>query len=69
MTHILLTLILIANAIFWGLFPHSSHCALVSRFTSQPCLPHYIHILIGIVFYLLSVLTQNKSYISYLLKI
>jgi hypothetical protein len=28
------------NALFWGLFPHSSHCALAKTFGVVKCPPH-----------------------------
>ncbi len=39
---------LIINALFWGLFEHTSHCQVMSYVTDK-CLPHYIHLIIGIV--------------------
>lgn len=59
----LLILFLVVNAIFWGLFPHKSHCKLASNFTSK-CPPHYVHLLIGIISFIIAVYVAQKDYID-----
>lgn len=48
------------NAIFWGLFPHSTHCVVASVFTNS-CLPHSVHISIGVIFFMLAVLIAQQK--------
>ena len=58
---------LIMNAVFWGLAYHNEHCELVGTFGVKGCPPHYIHLLMGLFFYMLAVYIQNKPYIDNLL--
>ena len=64
---------LLINAIFWGLFPHSAHCKLVNDMNkittlTIKCPPHYIHLIMGVVFYLLTVFFSQKKYLDKLMK-
>jgi hypothetical protein len=47
------------NALFWGLFPHSSHCALAKSFGVVKCPPHALHITMGVVAFALAVVTAQ----------
>ncbi len=50
------------NALFWGLFPHSTHCAIASVFTNS-CLPHSTHVSIGVICFMLAVvISQSKMF-------
>tara|TARA_Y100000389_G_scaffold197262_1_gene231515 strand:- start:758 stop:976 length:219 start_codon:yes stop_codon:yes gene_type:complete len=62
--------ILLVNAVFWGLFSHKEHCALVSNFGINPsqCPPHYVHLMMGLAFYAGSVYYQQSDYIHGVLK-
>lgn len=60
--------ILLINAIFWGLFSHKQHCAFVSNFGMSQCPPHYIHLIMGFVFYAGSVYFQQSDYINGIFK-
>ena len=65
MKTILLTL-LIANALFWGLFPHNAHCLFLENINKTfkiniQCPHHRIHLLMGIFFYLTSVYISQKD--------
>tara|TARA_B100000902_G_C26462344_1_gene506068 strand:+ start:92 stop:316 length:225 start_codon:yes stop_codon:yes gene_type:complete len=59
---------LILNALFWGLFPHSSHCKVmdaINNFIGMDikCPSHKVHLLMGFIFYALSVYyTQKESF-------
>lgn len=55
--------LLLINAIFWGLFPHEKHCALVNTFTTK-CPPHYLHLLLGVLSFCAAVYLSHKSYID-----
>jgi len=47
------------NALFWGLFPHRSHCAFVAALGVAKCPAHSVHIAIGAVAFALAVLTAQ----------
>ena len=49
------------NAIFWGLFPHSDHCAVASVFTNS-CLPHSVHVSIGVICFVIAVVAQQNMF-------
>ena len=51
---------LVINAIFWGLFPHSVHCKVASIITNS-CLPHSLHVSIGVIFFMLAVLIAQQK--------
>lgn len=63
----LLLIFLVLNAIFWGLFDHGSHCKAVSMFGMKSCPPHWVHLLMGLVFFLAAIYVQQKDYIVYLM--
>ena len=48
------------NAVFWGLFTHSAHCAVASLVTNS-CLPHHIHVTIGVVCFAAAVLVAHPK--------
>ena len=42
--HSMLMFFFLANAVFWGLFPHSQHCKLATMSGIKKCPPHWIHV-------------------------
>ena len=57
---------LVANALFWGLFPHGTHCQVVSKLSNIlnmeiECPEHKVHLMMGIIFYVLSVYFVQKE--------
>ena len=48
------------NAVFWGLFSHSDHCAVASLVTNS-CLPHQIHVTIGLLCFASAVLIAHPK--------
>lgn len=65
MKTLILTL-LIANALFWGLFPHNAHCLFVDNVnkmfkTNIQCPEHHIHLMMGIGFYIASIYISQKD--------
>lgn len=65
MKTLLLTL-LIANALFWGLFPHNAHCLLIDNLnkmfqTKIACPEHKVHLMMGVGFYFASVYYSQKG--------
>ena len=58
----ILVAFLAVNALFWGLFPHSTHCAVASVFTNS-CHPHSTHVSIGVICFMLAVvISQSKMF-------
>tara|TARA_Y100000389_G_scaffold203816_1_gene253601 strand:- start:1094 stop:1312 length:219 start_codon:yes stop_codon:yes gene_type:complete len=63
---------LITNALFWGLFPHSAHCRVLDDFNkmlgmSIKCPTHAVHLMMGVVFFALSVYIAQKDYLDKML--
>ena len=58
-TKLLVTVFLLVNAVFWGLYPHSDHCSLLAKLGVVACPPHSIHVLTGLVAFLGAVLNQQ----------
>jgi len=57
---------LVINALFWGLFPHSAHCKVLADINkmigmSIKCPSHTVHLIMGIVFFILSVYVAQKE--------
>ena len=57
---------LVTNALFWGLFPHSAHCQVVSQFNkllgmSIKCPSHKVHLSMGILFFIITVYVAQKD--------
>ena len=63
----LITVFFVINALFWGLAGHGSHCALAASFGMKTCPPHYIHITMGVVSFLIAVYVSQRKYIHSLL--
>ena len=63
-----LVLFLLINAIFWGLMSHKRHCDFVAMFGIKSCPPHYVHLLMGLFFFIGAIYVQQKPYINYLTK-
>lgn len=59
----LLIVFFLLNAVFWALLPHQTHCQFVSQFTDMKCPPHFVHISLGIVFFLLAIFLSQQTYL------
>ena len=57
-----LVMFLIANALFWGFATHSAHCKLLN-FLPFKCPAHWIHLMMGAMFFKLAIFMHSKSYI------
>lgn len=58
----LLVALLLINAIFWGLFPHSSHCKVAAIFGIKQCPPHWIHVYVmGLLSFVMALYVQQGS--------
>jgi hypothetical protein len=60
----LLVLFFVINALFWGLMPHSIHCQFVSKFTNSKCPPHFVHLLIGLLSFIIAILLAQEQWTS-----
>ena len=64
----LLVLVLLINALFWGLAEHVQHCAVADWFgMGDNCPPHYVHLMMGVAFFVAAVYVQQKKYFDTLL--
>jgi hypothetical protein len=59
----LVALFFLVNAIFWGLFDHHHHCALANAVGVANCPPHYVHLIMGFVSYLLALVVVQWKYL------
>ncbi len=65
MNCILLTF-LIVNALFWGLFPHETHCQVVGEITkllnvNVECPEHKVHLLMGLISFVAAIYVAQKD--------
>lgn len=58
------TAVFLANAVFWGLADHGSHCRFAARLGVSKCPPHYVHLMIGVLFFLAAVYNAQHKYLS-----
>lgn len=68
MKNIILTFF-IANALFWGLFPHEAHCQFINYFKTLTgfnlkCPDHIVHLFMGVIFFLLAIYVNNEKVIK-----
>ena len=61
-------LLLVINAIFWGMGSHAQHCQLAGLFGSTFCPPHWVHLLIGVVSFLSAVYISQYEYVNSLMQ-
>lgn len=59
----IIAFVLVINALFWGLMDHMTHCKVAAYMGVVNCPPHAVHLFIGIVSYILAVLTVQSDYI------
>lgn len=60
----IVVLFCLINAVFWGLMPHNMHCELVSSMSNMSCPPHFVHLILGITFFVIAVVVGNLDYIQ-----
>lgn len=63
MLYNIIVIFLVINALFWSLFTHKQHCELAKMFGMTQCPPHWLHINLGIVFFILAIVIQQRTYI------
>lgn len=59
----LLVVFLVLNALFWGLASHAQHCNIAAMFGIKKCVPHIVHLTIGVLSFLLAVYLQHTPYL------
>ena len=60
---------LVLIVLFWSFFPHNAHCKFLSDLnkvlgTSMKCPEHWVHLVMGIVFYLAALYYSQMEYIN-----
>ena len=63
---------LLINALFWSFFPHVAHCDLLNSTnkllgTSVKCPTHGVHLMMGVVFYFLTLYFTQQRYLHSLM--
>jgi hypothetical protein len=64
MFQLLITGFLLLNAIFWGLFSHSTHCKVAGAAGLKDCPPHWVHLAIGVAAFLGAVVSAQWGYLT-----
>jgi|TARA_B110000483_G_C17750662_1_gene372190 hypothetical protein len=57
------------NGLFWALASHSQHCSIAAMVGISSCPPHYIHLIMGIISFIIAIYIQQRDYINTLFKI
>lgn len=60
----ILVLVLVANAIYWCLFPHSLHCALLKSLSISKCPSHIFHVSFGIICFIISIWIRQGNLLN-----
>ena len=61
-----LVLFFMANAIFWGLAPHSLHCRVAAMTGMSGCKPHSYHVyVLGLLSYLIAIFIEQGKSLGY----
>lgn len=61
--------VLVLNALFWGLYPHSSHCQVASSLGVMECPSHWIHLSMGLISFIIAIAVAQWRFIKMSLKI
>jgi len=61
---LILVIFFATNALFWGLFPHATHCAVAAALGAPSCPPHGIHIAFGFLCFAAAVATAQWSHFA-----
>lgn len=60
----ILIVIFLLNAIFWGLYPHSSHCQVVSILGIMKCPSHWLHLSFGLISFIIAIIIAQWNFIK-----
>ena len=61
---ILLTSVFVMLAIFWGLFPHSLHCAVLKNVGITECPSHVLHVTLGLIFFVVAIYVRQGNFFN-----
>lgn len=53
----------VMNALFWGLYPHSFHCKIISMLGVKKCPSHWLHLSMGLVSFLVAIGLAQKDFL------
>lgn len=56
-----LVAVLVLNALFWGLASHASHCNLGAALGLASCVPHAVHVSIGVASFALAAWLNTRA--------
>jgi hypothetical protein len=54
------------NALFWGLYPHGTHCRFAAALGVSKCPSHWVHISFGVVSFIIAVVIAQWSFIRHM---
>ena len=60
---IILIIFFAINAIFWSLFPHHIHCDVATMIIPE-CPPHGIHLIIGLVSFIIAFVIAQYDFLK-----
>ena len=66
MLRVVISSLLIVNALFWGLSPHQDDCKIASLFGIKTCPSKYLHLGIGVIFYIFAILVAQQTSITHI---
>jgi len=64
MLRVVISSLLIVNALFWGLYPHQDDCKIAALIGIKTCPSKYLHLGIGVVFYIFAILVAQQTSIT-----
>lgn len=59
----LFVIFFVINALFWGLATHGQHCRAAAQMGFTNCPSHTVHLIMGLVSYLIAVGIAQKDYL------
>jgi|UniRef100_A0A6C0C0T6 hypothetical protein len=66
MLRVVISSLLIVNALFWGLYPHHADCKIGAFTGLKTCPSKYLHLGIGVLFYISAVLVAQQTYVQHI---
>lgn len=60
---LLFVLLLLSQAVFWGLFSHRAHCAAAAALGVAECPSHLLHLAAGVAFFVAAVAVAHWDYL------
>ena len=66
MLRVVISSLLIVNSLFWGLYPHQDNCNMGSFVGIHKCPSKYLHLGIGVIFYICAILVAQQTYVQHI---